>query len=539
MKRKSSFGKSLFCKSLFGKSLFCKSLFLAILGLAFSFGGVTAAAQTNSYTQTNLVSDMAGVANNTDPKLVNPWGISFVPGQAFWIADNKSGYSTIYDATGVSQFSVLIPAPAGDTSASTPTGTVINQTSGFKVNGFPSQFLFDTEDGTISGWYNSGNAVILADRSSTGAVYTGLAMVTNTTGSFLLATNFKSGQIDVFDSNFNLASLAGSFTDPTLPAGYSPFGIQPIGTQVFITYALQNAAKTGATSGAGSGYVSVFDDNGNFVNRFASAGTLNAPWGVVQASSGFGTFSNDMLIGNFGDGTVNAFDSKGNYLGQLEDQTGAVISNGALWGMVFGAGGTGDPNTLYFTAGFADGGHGLFGTLAATTEATANFSVAASPTSGTIAAGGSTNFTLTVTPANGFSNLVTFSCVAPTGITCTFNPSSLTPAGAPLTTTLTASATPASPGNPYVATKLIGMAFTGLGVFGCFLAGAGASRRRLFSLLLGGFAALLIAGTLLASTGCGGSKNASSPTNPAPASIVVTATSGALTQMTTLTLTVQ
>ena len=266
---------------------------------------------------------------------------------------------------------------------------------------------------------------------------------------------------------------------------------------------------------------------------------MNAPWGVVQASSGFGTFSNDMLIGNFGDGTVNAFDSKGNYLGQLEDQTGAVISNGALWGMVFGAGGTGDPNTLYFTAGFADGGHGLFGTLAATTEATANFSVAASPTSGTIAAGGSTNFTLTVTPANGFSNLVTFSCVAPTGITCTFNPSSLTPAGAPLTTTLTASATPASPGNPYLAPKLIGMAFTGLGVFGCFLAGAGASRRRLFSLLLGGFATLLIAGTLLASTGCGGSTNANSPTNPAPASIVVTATSGALTQMTTLTLTVQ
>ena len=132
--------------SLFGKSLFVKSLFLAILSLVFSFGVVTAAAQTNSYTQTNLVSDMAGVANNTDPKLVNPWGISFFPGQAFWIADNKSGYSTIYDATGVSQFSVLIPAPAGDTNASTPTGTVINQTSGFKVNGSPSQFLFDTED---------------------------------------------------------------------------------------------------------------------------------------------------------------------------------------------------------------------------------------------------------------------------------------------------------------------------------------------------------------------------------------------------------
>src|SRR5208283_4897647 len=180
---------------------------------------------------------MAGVANNTDPKLINPWGISFFPGQPFWVADNNSGYSTIYDANGVSQFSVLIPAPAGDASPATPTGTVINQTSGFKVGGFPSQFLFDSEDGTLSGWYNSGNAVLLVDRSKTGAVYKGLAMIANPSGSFLLATNFNSGQIDVFDSNFNLATLAGTFTDPTLPAGYAPFGVQPIGNQVYITYA--------------------------------------------------------------------------------------------------------------------------------------------------------------------------------------------------------------------------------------------------------------------------------------------------------------
>ena len=220
---------------------FCFSALMALVSFA---GVVSGAAQTNSYQQTNLVSDMAGVANNTDPKLVNPWGISFFPGSTFWVADNKSGYSTIYDANGASQFSVLIPAPAGDASPATPTGTVINQTTGFKVNGFPSQFLFATEDGTISGWYNSGNAVILADRSSAGAVYTGLAMVTNASGSFLLAPNISSGQIDVFDSNFNLTALSGSLTDPTLPAGYTPFGIQPIGTQVFVTYAVPNAAKT-------------------------------------------------------------------------------------------------------------------------------------------------------------------------------------------------------------------------------------------------------------------------------------------------------
>ena len=508
---------------------FCFSALLALVSFA---GVVSGAAQTNSYQQTNLVSDMAGVANNTDPKLVNPWGISFFPGSTFWVADNKSGYSTIYDANGASQFSVLIPAPAGDASPATPTGTVINQTTGFKVNGFPSQFLFATEDGTISGWYNSGNAVILADRSSAGAVYTGLAMVTNASGSFLLAPNISSGQIDVFDSNFNLTALSGSLTDPTLPAGYTPFGIQPIGTQVFVTYAVPNASKTGAMAGAGDGYVSVFDDNGNFVNRFASAGTLNAPWGVVQASANFGMFSNDILIGNFGDGTINAFDSQGNFVAQLEDPTGAAITNGALWGMVFGAGGTGDPDTLYFTAGFAEGGHGLFGALAAASQGAEDFALAASPTSGTVNAGGSMDFTLTVTPANGFSSLVTFSCVAPSGITCTFSPSSVTPAGAAASTTMTASAATGTHG--YGALKLMGMAFTGLGLFGCFL---GNARRRSLSMLLGGVAALLITGTLLATTGCGSSNNGQM--NQGTASIVVTAQSGALTHMTTINLTVQ
>ena len=377
-----------------------KSLFPAILGLVFSFGIISAVAQTNSYQQTNLVSDTSGVANNTDPKLINPWGISFFPGQPFWVADNNSGYSTIYDANGVSQAPspVLIPAPPGDTSPATPTGTVINQTSGFKVGGFASQFLFDSEDGTISGWYNAGNAILAVNRSSTGAVYKGLAMITNTTGTFLLATNFNSGQVDVFDSNFKLVALAGSFTDPSLPAGYAPFGIQPMGSQVFVTYARQDAAKHDPVSGAGNGYVSVFDVDGNFVNRFASNGTLNAPWGAVQASASFGMFSNDLLIGNFGDGTINAFDVNGTFLGQLEDQTGAAISNGSLWALVFGAGGTGDPNTLYFTAGLANEGHGLFGALAATTEGTQAFSLAASPQSGTVAAGGSMNFTLTLRP---------------------------------------------------------------------------------------------------------------------------------------------
>jgi uncharacterized protein (TIGR03118 family) len=534
-------------KTFNGKFLTGKSLSPVFLGLVVSFGIITAAAQTNSYQQTNLVSDMTGVANNTDPDLINPWGISLSPGGPFWVADNKSGFSTIYDANGVTALSpVTIPAPPGDTSASTPTGTVANTaTSGFLVNGAPAQFFFDTQNGTIAGWYTGSTAVLLVNNSSTGAVYTGLTMITNASGTFLLANNFFSGQVEVYNSSYNRATLAGSFTDagsPALPAGYAPFGIQLIGNQVFVTYAEQNATKNGETTGAGLGYVSVFDLNGNFVSRFASTGTLNAPWGVVQASANFGMFSNDILIGNFGDGTINAFDANGTFVAQLQDPTGAVISNGALWGMMFGAGGTGNPDTLYFTAGFAAGGHGLFGSLAAATEGTETFSLAASPASGSVAAGGSMNFTLTVTPANGFSNLVTFSCVAPTGISCSFNPASVTPAGGAVTTTLTATAATPTGTNPYVSPKLMGMVFSGLGlgVFGCFFAGAGANRRRLFSLLLGGFASLLIAGTLLATTGCGSSSSSSpSPTNPAPASIVVTATSGALTQMTTITLTVQ
>ena len=518
-----------------------------ILVLVFSFGAMSAVAQTNSYQQTNLVSDMAGVANNTDPDLVNPWGISFASGGPFWIADNKSGFSTIYGANGTTELSpVTIPVPAGDTSPAKPTGTVANtSTSGFLVNGAPGQFFFDTQDGTISGWYTGSSAVLLVNNSSTGAVYTGLAMITNSTGSFLLAANFFSGQVEIYDSSYKSATLAGSFTDsgsPALPAGYAPFGIQPIGDQVYVTYALQNATKNGETTAAGDGYVSVFDLNGNFVNRFASAGTLNAPWGVAQASANFGMFSNDILIGNFGDGTINAFNANGTFVAQLQDATGAVISNGALWALTFAPSGTGDADTLYFTAGFAAGGHGLFGSLAPAIEGTETFSLASSSTSGTVAAGGSTTFTLTVTPANGFSNAVTFSCVAPSGITCAFNPTSVTPAGGAATTTLTASATPPSGSNPYSVSKAMGMAFTGLGVFGCcfVFAGAGANKRRLFSLLLGGFASLLIAGTLFVSTGCGGSKSTpSGPTNPAPAAIVVTATSGALTQMTTIKLTVQ
>ena len=508
-----------------------------IRGFVLLLGTVSAVAQTNSYQQTNLVSDMAGAANHTDPKLINPWGISFFPGQPFWIADNNSGYSTVYDATGATQLApVLIPAPTGHAGPATPTGTVINPTNGFKVGGAPSQFLFVGEDGTISGWNGNGNAILALDHSGAGAVYKGMAILSPACcATYLAVANFHSGLIETYTQNFDLLAPPGSFTDPGLPRGYAPFNIQPIGNQVFVTYAVQDAAKHDPVNAAGNGIVDIFDLEGNFVERYEQGAPLNSPWGVVQASANFGAFSNDILIGNFGDGTINAFDpATGDFRGQLKDQTGATIVNASLWALVFGAGGTGDINTLYFTAGLANEGHGLFGTITAAAAPTADYSLQASPTSATVAAGGSTNFTLTVSPANGFASAVRLRCTAPTGITCSLNPTTITPGAGAATSMLTATAS--STVQHYGRPRAIGTLFAGLGLFGCFFAGARTSRRRLYSLVLGGIASILVLGSLLASTGCGGY---SSQANRGTASIVVTATSGALSHTSTIYLTVQ
>jgi uncharacterized protein (TIGR03118 family) len=508
---------------------------VVIRGFILMLGTMSATAQTSSYQQTNLVSDMAGAAAHTDPKLINPWGIAFVPGHAFWVSDNNSGYSTIYDASGVSQFNVGIPAPPGDASPATPTGTVVSQTGGFIVGGAPSQFLFATEDGTISGWNGTGNAILAVDHSAEGAVYKGLAVLSPACcTTYLAVANFHHGLIEPYTPSFDPLAPPGSFTDPDLPAGYAPFNIQPVGNQVFVTFALQDHAAHDPVNGAGNGVVDIFDLEGNFVKRFASHGTLNSPWGVAKASASFGQFSNDILIGNFGDGTINAFDpATGDFRGQLKDQTGATITNASLWGLVFGAGGTGDPNTLYFTAGLANEGHGLFGAITAAAAPTLDYSLTANPQNATVAAGGTANFTLTVTPANGFASTVTLSCVAPTGVTCSLNPTSVTPGAGPVTSMLTTTASTSV--QPYRRFGFMGTVLAG-GLFGCFFAGAARSRRGLYSLLLVGFAGALIAGSLLASTGCGGYK---SPANRRTDSIVVTATSGTLSHTSTVNLSVQ
>jgi uncharacterized protein (TIGR03118 family) len=205
------------------------------------------------------------------------------------------------------------------------------------------------------------------DRSSTGAIYKGLAIAASPAGVHIYAANFHSGTIEVFDTNFNLVTLAGIFSDPTIPAGFAPFNIQNINGQLFVTYARQDAAREDDVPGPGAGYVNVFDTNGILVRRFASAGTLNAPWGVVRAPAGFGGFSNNLLIGNFGDGKINAFDPvSGAFRGQLENGKGRAIQIDGLWALVFGNGGTGgDTDKLYFTAGIEDEKHGLFGQIRA------------------------------------------------------------------------------------------------------------------------------------------------------------------------------
>lgn len=325
------------------------------------------------FQQTNLVSDVAGNAAHTDPSLINPWGIAFMPGQSFFIADNKSGAARVYDATGTGQSpsGFVIPPPTRGTVPSAPTGVVFNPIAeDFVVRDSPAQFVFATEDGTISTWSTINgsfptSASLAVDESASGAVYKGLAILTpDCCREFLALTDFHDGLVATFGVAFERIATLGTFTDPDLPRGYAPFNIQQIGTEVFVTYAVQDDAKHDPVVGPGNGIVDVFDQEGVFLRRFASNGPLNAPWGVVQASSSFGPFSNDILIGNFGDGTINAFDpATGNFLGQLTDGSGKVIVNPGVWALVFRNDGGGDRNTLYFSAGASNEKHGLFSAI--------------------------------------------------------------------------------------------------------------------------------------------------------------------------------
>jgi uncharacterized protein (TIGR03118 family) len=332
------------------------------------------ASSGNSFEQVNLVSDLPGVARFMDPDLVNPWGIAFSPTSPIWVSDNGQGLATIYDGAGVKQGLVVsIPAPGGGSGA--PTGQVFNS-SPVSTDFGGAHFLFSTEDGTIAAWSGGTTAALPVNNSGAGAVYKGLALASNGGNEYLYATDFHNGKIDVFDNNFTPHSFgAGSFTDPSLPAGYAPFGIQASGGKIYVTFALQDPAKHDDVAGPGHGFLDVFNTDGTFVQRLVTMGALNSPWAMALApTAGFGKFSGDLLVGNFGDGTINAFDlTTGTQIGTLDGSNGMPLVNQGLWGLAFGNGAQGTSmNTLYFTAGIPGPGniedHGLFGSIVSTPE---------------------------------------------------------------------------------------------------------------------------------------------------------------------------
>jgi uncharacterized protein (TIGR03118 family) len=311
----------------------------------------------NSYKQTNLVADASGYnATRIDTNLKNPWGIAIGPTGAFWISAAETGLTTIYDRTGAQ----LLPAVSLNAGGA-PTGVVYNS-SATSFGG--NKFIYAGEDGVISGWSSGTATTIVADRSANGAVYKGIAIASDGGADFLYAANFKGNDIDVFDSNFNYVTTK-PFDDPTIPAGFAPFNIYNHDGKLYVTYAKQLAPDNeDDQSGAGNGYVNIFNADGTLSSRFASQGTLNSPWGLVDAPTGFGVGTDMILVGNFGDGRINIFDANGTYKGQLMDG-GTAISIEGLWALQFPEDGipAGDQNQLFFTAGPADETHGIFGYL--------------------------------------------------------------------------------------------------------------------------------------------------------------------------------
>jgi uncharacterized protein (TIGR03118 family) len=332
---------------------------------------------SNGFIQTNLISDIPGIAQATDPSLINPWGVALDSLGRLRFSVNHGGIGAVYDPNG--QLAAQLPTVQVPSSASSSTGTsaptaiVFNNGGGFDISEGgrvgPSLILFASADGTISGWnpaVDPNHAIIVVDNSSwnplKGDVYTGLAFGDSASGTVLYAADFRTGTIEAFDGNFNQAWLGGSFTDPNIPAGFAPFNIQNIAGSLYVTYAKQDANKYGEITGPGNGYVDVFDTDGHLLRRLASQGPLDTPWGLALAPAQFGAFSNALLVGNLGDGHIDAYAPQtGAFLGALRDGQGNAITIAGLWGLRF-ASDHGAP-TLFFTAGGVDQDHGLLGTV--------------------------------------------------------------------------------------------------------------------------------------------------------------------------------
>ena len=405
------------------------TLATALVAVFISYLGIPAAVKTGGYKATDLVVnkspliDKNGISHNcatatpmctVDPNLLNPWGVTEIPtGSPFWVSDNAAGVATLYNVPAgapnsvtINPLVVSIPTPVGSSGA--PTGTVFNPLSdpsnpnpGFVISGVdannkptskPARFLFATEDGTIVGWNsgvgtsrssfngpngastqgiiavdNSGNNFTVPPSSATGAVYKGLAIATDANGvTRLYVTNFRSGMVEMYDVNFHALTSPPAFVDPKLPDSYAPFNIVPINGELFVTFAVQNAAKHDDVAGQSHGIVDVFDLDGTFRQRFAQHDQLNSPWGVALAPTGFGELGGALWIGNFGNGHINAFDpDTGKFLSKVRDPKGKAILIDGLWTITFGSnnGNGGSANTLYFTAGPNGETDGLFGSL--------------------------------------------------------------------------------------------------------------------------------------------------------------------------------
>ncbi len=355
---------------------------IVLLGIALLIAPVCAA----GFAQTNLVADQSGAALVTDPNLVNAWGIVADEDGVTWIADNHSGLVTTYDLAGTPlAVTFTVPPPGGSTEGfvASPTGLIANSGRGFAVSEEArtgrSYMIVASEDGTISGWnpfVDVTNAILEVDRSASGAVYKGLTMASNRMGTFIYATNFNAGTVDVFNSSWTRVTTF-PFADPNIPAGYAPFGIRAIGDTIFVTYALQDEFKHDDVKGAGHGYIDAFTTTGRLIGRFASGGVLNSPWGLVLAPdlTGHGArLGRDMiLVGNFGDGRINAFNRRnGAFVTALKDTVGNPIEIHGLWGLasrdeLTPTGHVGEraemDDSIFFTAGPNGEANGLFGVL--------------------------------------------------------------------------------------------------------------------------------------------------------------------------------
>lgn len=345
----------------------------AVLGLAVpSAASAGGSPHDHAFQQRNLISDIGGVARITDRNLVNPWGLAAGPSTPLWVADNGTDVSTVYSGAVGGSIPVIAPLvvsiPGG-----APTGIVYNPTNGFVVHAgpasAPARFIFDSEAGQITAWSPNVPPLTQAQPAVTtpGAIYKGLAIAaTRKHGSLLYAADFHGAKIDVFDEAFAPVTIPGAFRDRGLPAGYAPFNVQELGGRLYVAYAKQDAAAEDEEAGPGLGFVDVYDTRGRLLKRLVSQGQLNAPWGLVLAPRRFGGFGGDLLVGNFGDGMINAYDPhSGHFDGRLMNEDGNPIQIDGLWALRFGNGTFGTPDGLLFTAGIADEEHGLLGEIVA------------------------------------------------------------------------------------------------------------------------------------------------------------------------------